>query len=562
MSDSEAERAYEQYCHTTIVRKINTGGLSFAELRDEDRYYVDKTLLIKDILDVNSNIHLYVRPRRFGKTTNLSMLDAFFNMNYESNTWFDDLAIADYHQFDSYKNGYPVISIDLKISRSDAFDEFIMGIRAAVLESYRDHDYLFSSDSGVADETRYVFETLKTFSTPEVPLKISIRLLSRALRDYHGRGVIILIDEYDRAVSDTFGSESHRPMMDFLGEFLGASLKSNDSLQMAYVTGVMQIAKESIFSGLNNMKVNNVFSDVSDERFGFTESEVKELLDYYGHPEKFGEAKEWYDGYRFGNAEVYNPFSIMNYVQEAFVPQQFWVNSGSDVAIRWLLERTDTIRFSEILSLVEGESIVTRLRPALTYSRLGPNDSLYSLMVMSGYLKAVPAGDGMYSVSIPNKEILKLIVDVAEDMCPIDSSKFTEFVRSVIDGDADRMTRHLKDILSVGSYYNLTTELHYEAVIMTILYGVIPQYDVRSECEEGNGRVDIMMRPRREGTIPIFLELKKADSEDDLERESEAAVRQIHDRRYYMNMHGKVILIGLAFWGKIPRATVETIVLP
>ena len=252
MFESEAERAYEQYCYTTIVRKINTGGLSFAELRDEDRYYVDKTLLIKDILDVNSNIHLYVRPRRFGKTTNLSMLDAFFNMKYEGNTWFDDLAIADYHQFDSYKNGYPVISIDLKISRSDTFDEFIMGIRAAVLESYRDHDYLFSSDSGVADETRYVFETLKTFSTPEVPLKISIRLLSRALRDYHGRGVIILIDEYDRAVSDTFGSESHRPMMDFLGEFLGASLKSNDSLQMAYVTGVMQIAKESIFSGLNN----------------------------------------------------------------------------------------------------------------------------------------------------------------------------------------------------------------------------------------------------------------------------------------------------------------------
>ena len=324
----------------------------------------------------------------------------------------------------------------------------------------------------------------------------------------------------------------------------------------------MQIAKESIFSGLNNLKVNNVFSDGSDERFGFTESEVRELFSYYGSPDRFAEAKEWYDGYRFGNAEVYNPFSIMNYVSDGFSPQLYWANSGSDVVVRWLLERTDTTSFSEILSLVEGGAIVADIRPSLTYSSLGPNDSLYTLMVMSGYLKAVPRGDGMYSVTVPNREILELIADVAKDMRPIGTSKFTEFVRSVIDGDAEGITRHLQDILSVGSYYNLSTELHYEAVVMTLLCGVMSEYDIRSECEEGNGRVDIIMKPRREGAIPIIIELKKVATEEELDAQCEEALGQIHKRRYYMNMHGKVILAGIAFWGKMPRTLVETLVLP
>ena len=544
------------------MKQIDLSGLSFADLREKDKHYVDKTLLIGDLLDTDdSGVYLFVRPRRFGKTTNLTILDAFFNIRYEGNTWFDGLEISKHPEYERYRNAFPVIHLDLGNAKADTYERFIDGMRRAVTLCFEPHRHLLDKKE-LRASVRNLFESLEDKTTSEDDLIGSVQVLSLALMDEFGAKPIILIDEYDAAVSDAFGTESHEPMMSFLRGLMYASIKGNPYRGMVYVTGVMQIAKQSIFSDLNNIVVNNVFSKKSDERFGFVESEVKGILADFGYEDRFDAARRWYDGYRFGDAEVYNPFSIMNYVQEAFVPQQFWVNSGSDVAIRWLLERTDTIRFSEILSLVEGESIVTRLRPALTYSRLGPNDSLYSLMVMSGYLKAVPAGDGMYSVSIPNKEILKLIVDVAEDMRPIDSSKFTEFVRSVIDGDADRMTRHLKDILSVGSYYNLSTELHYEAVIMTILYGVIPQYDVRSECEEGNGRVDIMMKLRREGTIPIFLELKKADSEDDLERESEAAVRQIHDRKYYMNMHGKVILIGLAFWGKIPRATVETIVLP
>ena len=543
------------------MKQIDTCGLSFPRLRDEDYYYVDKSLLIKDILDWNpGGVYLFTRPRRFGKTTNLSMLNAFFNIEYKGNTWFDGLEISKYPEYEKYKNAFPVIYLNLKGTNVSDYKRFIEMMAASVSDAFEKHNYLLKTE--IRDSLREMFKTLDNLSISESNLVRSVKLLSEALMNYHGKKVIILIDEYDRAVSDSFGEESHRPMMSFLGEFLSSILKNNDSLQMAYITGIMQITKESIFSGLNNLKVNNVFSVESDERFGFTESEVKELLSYYGNPEKFAEAKEWYDGYRFGDADVYNPFSIMNYVQDRFVPGRFWVNSGSDAPIYWLLRRTDMKCFSDILSLVSGESVTTRIKPALTYSKLGPNDSLYSLMVMSGYLKAVPVGDGLYSISIPNKEILGIIGDISEDLSPIDTRKFSQFINSVLDCDAEGMTRHLQDILSVGSYYNLSTELHYEAVVMTVLYSIISQYDVRSEYEEGNGRVDIIMKPKHEGTIPMIIELKKTDSEDKLESESKDAIKQIHDRKYYLNMHGKVILVGIAFWGKMPKTTIETIFQP
>ena len=542
------------------MKKINTGGLSFAELRDEDRYYVDKTLLIKDVLDFDGRgVYLFTRPRRFGKTTNLSMLDAFFNMKYEGNTWFDDLAIAEHHQFDSYKNGYPVISLDLKISRSDTFDEFIMGIRAAVLESYRDHDYLFSSDSGVADETRYVFETLKTFSTPEVPLKISIRLLSRALRDYHGRGVIILIDEYDRAVSDTFGSESHRPMMDFLGEFLGASLKSNDSLQMAYVTGVMQIAKESIFSGLNNVKVNNVFSDVSDERFGFTESEVERILKDFGHTEKMGEAKEWYDGYRFGNAEVYNPFSIMSYVSHGFKPEQYWIDSGSTSMITDLLWNVDSQNFEKVVDLVTGGRVETRLDHMLTYGRImNKDDHLFSLMALSGYLRAVPIGDGRYETSIPNNEVRMAVENLTSSVFPVDTGYFGQFVRATIDGDAAAMEETFQDILLHGNYLNLK-ENAYEVIMMTLMHSLVKRYNVRTEHKSGFGRTDIVLKPRNDGDQYRIFELKVSRSADRLESDAKEAIEQIHRERYHLGMPGEMVLYGISFYGNTLKVLIEKV---
>ena len=381
-----------------IVRQqIDTCGLSFMEIRRKDKYYVDKSMLIGDILSSNdSGVYLFTRPRRFGKTTNLTMLDAFFNLEYKGNTWFDGLEISKHPEFDRYKNAFPVINLNLKNTKSDDFESYVADLKDALNMTFDRFRYLMKSDL-VYDDEKETFDKVIWGTIPTENISRCIPLLCRMLERHHGVKPIILIDEYDRAVSDAFGSESHRPMMNLLGKIMGAALKNNESLQMAYVTGIMQMAKESIFSDLNNIRVNNIFSIESDERFGFTEAEVKKILSDFGHPEKFEEAKAWYDGYRFGDAEVYNPYSIMSYVQSGFKPESFWANSGGDWIVKTLLKSIDDRNYSRILDLTTGGSTEVKLRSAVTYSRIERADtSLYSLMAMSGYLKAVPIGDGRY----------------------------------------------------------------------------------------------------------------------------------------------------------------------
>ena len=542
------------------MKQIDTGGFPFPRLRDEDYYYVDKTLLIKDILDGNpGGVYLFTRPRRFGKTTNLSMLDAFFNLEYKGNTWFDGLEISKHPEYEQYRNAFPVISLDLKPTRENTYEDFIGGMRTVLSQAFEPHRYLLDS-SDLRKPVRNLFDSLDNGDTEVRIIKNSIKMLSDALKAYHGRNVIVLIDEYDRAVSDAFGTESHKPMMDFLGSFLSPILKNNDSLQMAYVTGVMQIAKESIFSDLNNVKVNNIFSRASDERFGFTESEVEGLFSYYGHPEKFEEAKEWYDGYRFGNVEVYNPFSIMNYVSDGFDPQAYWSNSGGDSVIRWLFERIGGSNFSRIHDLVEGGTIRIDLEPFLRYEEVSAREtSIFSLMAMAGYLKAVPAGDGSFDVTLPNKEVRDRVAKTLSITSRIDDDSFRNFNRAVLDGDAEAMASIFQDILMEGSYLNLNAENAYGLILMTMLHEVSKWYEVRTEYESGNGRTDIILKPRREGIVPMIFELKKVRSEAELDAGLDDAIAQIHRRRYYLGMPGKVVLAGMSVFGKIPKARIEVI---
>ena len=542
------------------MKQIDTCGLSFPDIRDDDKYYVDKTLLIKDILDANDRgIYLFTRPRRFGKTTNLSMLNAFFNIKYKGNTWFDDLEISKYPEYEQYKNAFPVLYLNLKGTDAPNYDAFLAAMQSIVLESLKEHAYLLDYNKVMKDE-QLLFDALFTGTANYEQLRASVAKISQILERYHGKKVIVLIDEYDRAVSDTFGKESHREMMSFLGAFLSSILKNNNSLQMAYVTGVMQIAKESIFSDLNNIAVDNIFSTESDERFGFTESEVKELLSYYGHPEKFGEAKEWYDGYRFGDAEVYNPFSIMNYVWRKFNPVPYWSNSGGDSVVRWLFERIGGGNFSRIHDLVEGGTIRIKLESSLRYEEISLREtSIFSLMAMSGYLKAVPAGDGLYDVTLPNREVRDRVAKTLEDTAHIDSDCFTDFNRAVLDGDADTMAAIFQRILLEGSYFNLNAENAYGLILMTILHEVAKWYEVRTEYESGNGRTDIILKPRREGMVPMIFELKKVNFENELDAGLDDAIRQIHKRRYYLGMPGKVVLAGMSVYGKIPKARIEII---
>lgn len=546
-----------------FVKKIDTGGYSFARIREEDCYYVDKTLLIKDIFDEDiGGIYLFTRPRRFGKTLNLSMIDAYFNINYRGNTWFDGLAISEHPELDGYKNSFPVIHMDLrnaKTGSNQTYEDFIEKIGVTLYGIFDRFRYLLESDK-TDDDKKALFEKILRMDISPDQMQMCIPMLCSMLRMYHGKKVIVLIDEYDRAVSDSFGSESHRPILDFLGGFLEPILKNNPDVQMAYVTGVMQIAKESIFSGLNNITVNNTFSVRSDERFGFTETEVKNILTYYGHPEKFEEIEEWYDGYRFGNKDVYNPFSIMNYVSNGFLPDAYWTNSGGDSVVRWLLEKTTDENFGMILDLVMGRSICIGLSDSLIYEDVrSSNKSIFSLMTMSGYLKTVRTDDGFYDVSIPNREVRGVVKTAVEHMVPVDSEVFDKFNIAVLKGDVKDMERSLRHILLGASYLNLTSGYSYQLVLMTMMYSLSRRYDIRTETEEGNGRVDMIMIPKAEGTTPIILELKKVDSENHLDKGLDEAMGQIHEKKYHAGMKGETILIAIAFWGKFSRIRTETV---
>ena len=550
---------------TRSMKQIDLGGLSFAELREDDKYYVDKTLLIKDILGTNDKgVYLFTRPRRFGKSMNLSMLDAFFNMRYKGNTWFDGLAISDHPEFERYKNAFPVIHIDLGNAKADTYERFIEGMRRAVSLCFKPHRYLLEN-TNLDASARNLFESLADKTASEDDLIGSVLTLSIALTDEFGVKPIILIDEYDAAVSDAFGSESHEPMMSFLRSMMYASIKGNPYRGMVYVTGVMQIAKQSIFSDLNNIVVNNVFSEQSDERFGFTESEVKRILDDYGYGDRFDIAKAWYDGYRFGDAEVYNPYSIMYFVSQGCKPKSYWVGSGRDVLVRDLLKSITSEKYTEIMKLVTGGTILSDLIEAFPYESIRRSGKpLYSLMVMSGYLNAVPTGEmdisnsPVYRLSIPNEEVRGLVNGLMKSVYPVDTDNFALFDRAILDENAPVMEKTLTRIMAGASYLNLK-ESTYQAVVMTLVHSLSRRYGVKVEAPAGQGRVDILLSPRNRGDPCIIFELKVAEKEKDLDARVDEAFEQIHDRRYYDGMEGRVVLIGMAFWNKVPRVRIGSV---
>ena len=549
------------------MERINVGGLSFAELRDEGYYYVDKTLLIADILGGDpKGVYLFARPRRFGKTCNLSMLDAFFNIRFRGNTWFDGLEISDYPEYERFKNAFPVIHLDLGIADADDYDEFLVGLRKAVRDAFEPHRYLLEW-SELSDTLRNLFRIFgdETSTLPEGILKFSVNNLSEALARYHGTAPIILIDEYDRAVSNAFGEESHRGIMSFLAKFMYASIKGNPNRGMVYITGVMQIAKQSIFSGLNNIVVNNVFSKKSDERFGFTESEVKKALEDFDCGDRFDVAKQWYDGYRFGNAEVYNPFSIMNFIDQGCEEKAYWVGSGRDVLIRDLLNSITSEKYTEIMKLVTGSTIKSDLTEAFPYEIIKKSGKpLYSLMVMSGYLNAVEAeekdayGNTLFRLSIPNEEVRRLVGDLMKSVYPVDTDDFAVFNKAILDEDAPAMEKTLTRIMAGASYLNLH-ESTYEAVVMTLIYALSSRYRVKVEAPEGQGRVDILLSPKVQGIPFMIFELKVADKKKDLNAKVTEAFEQIHDREYYNGMEGRVILIGMAFWNQVPKVRIDSV---
>lgn len=510
----------------------------------------------------DGGVFLYTRPRRFGKTTNVTMLNAFFNIDYKGNDWFDGLDINECSECNRYKNAYPVIQIDLKDINPASEESLLDSLNGAIIDAFSPFDRKLAEwTMSMADGSGYERISMRRASEDE--LIRSISMLCKVIHNNTGLNTVILMDEYDRALTNAFDTDSQTKTLDILGRFMSATLKSNPYLQIAYITGVMQVAKAGFFSGMNNLTVNTVFSSDSDERFGFTETEVMSILEYYGHQERFDEVASWYDGYQFGGAEVYNPFSVMMYIQRGFVPDSYWKDSGRNLPMSWMIQRADSLGLQTIIDLINGEKVVSELHVTMSYEemRLSNSVDLFSLMVMTGYLNAMPLENGLYELSIPNREVRGIVDSLLSLNRRVGDELYSTFNNAVLDGNVDVMVESLQSVLADGSYFTLKDKASYENIILTMMHGILNGYRVTSEKESGNGRVDLMLEPRRDGGIPIIIELKVADSGYDLDADAIEALQQIHDRKYYLGMKGNVILIGLAFWGKVVRGKVDRIFL-
>lgn len=400
-------------CYCDHVRKTDLNIAPFTELRENGAYYVDKTLLMRDILEDNSHgVYMFIRPPGFGKTVNISMLDAFFNREYQGNTWFEGLGISDCPEYAHYKNAFPVIRLNLKDAGTASYESYIDGVRKAVRNAYRPHRHILER-SDLDAVVRRNFESLDRMDIDEDSLSSSIKNLSGAITEIIGTKPVILIDDYDTPAIYSYGKGIHKDVLRFLNCFLETSLKTNGDRQMAFLTGNMRIAGSSTSSCLDNVTVNNVFSKRADDKFGFTESEVELILSDFGLLDRISEARDWYGGYHLGNIDAFAPYGIMNYLKGENRPRPYRTDSRIYEIVGELLKNLDEETCADILRLVAGGSIVTGLTDRLPYEKPPiSEETLYSLLTMSGYLKAIPLGEDDFTLSLPNrttKDVLERI---------------------------------------------------------------------------------------------------------------------------------------------------------
>lgn len=538
------------------------GENDFRELRNKDLYFVDKSLFIDELLKSTAKVTLITRPRRFGKSLNLSMLDSYLNMRYvDGPDHFKGLKISERRPNDLEKNTNVVINISFKESGNGSYVSFLKQFEKNISWVY--HDFLELCDSPRLSPTnREDFRKICEKRADEYNLSTCIQDLCRMLELHHGRKVVILIDEYDNAMNKAYKNpEDHEKIVDFMRTLLGSALKDNDSLRFAVVTGVMKISKESIFSGLNNLEVNDVLSDQYDEMYGFTQAEVEKLLIDNDHPDRISEAKEWYDGYRFGSVDVYNPWSIINYVKRGCKPDVYWANTSSNSIIEELLRYTDRGRWNELKALCAGGSVAVGIQSEMAFCDLRySGDAVYSVMVASGYLNATPLKNG-YAVSIPNREVAEVFArTILERFGPRTSMVLRDLIDAMISGDVEQARSDLEKLMEILSVRILNDEHSYQTFIAGLMATTHGIYEIQADHEAGSGYPDICMKGTS-GSVPnLIIEVKrrnKGNAGESMEELAQSALRQIRERRYASGMEGETILYGIAFDGKVPTIAMD-----
>ena len=558
-----------------MKKKLPIGIENFEKLQTEDFYYIDKTNLIKELLTGLAEVTLFTRPRRFGKSLNMSMLKYFFELGTDKKL-FSKLRISEETALcEEYMGKYPVISVSLKGMNAGNYEKALEMAVEVIRSEARRFQYLLDSER-LTSYDKEAFIALLQEDMKEGTLCSSLKVLSELLEKHHGSKVILLIDEYDVPLAKAFERGYYDQMVLFIRNMFEYALKTNESLKFAVLTGCMRISKESIFTGLNNLKVLSVAEVQFDEAFGFTDKEVRELLEYYELSDHYNEIKEWYDGYQFGNAEVYCPWDVINYcdalrVEPDAQPKNYWSNTSSNEAVRRFIQESDKASVRrEIENLVAGEVIKKEIHQELTYKDMYASiDNLWSVLFTTGYLtqKGKPEGN-RFPLAIPNMEIRNIfttqIMDFFKENVPKNRAALNEFCKALKNGDAEgvekQLTEYLRRTISIRDTFvkKQMKENFFHGILLGILsFG--DTWSVSSNKESGDGYSDILLETD-DGETGIILELKYAD-DGNLDTACKKALAQINRNRYEEILLDEgvphILKYGIAFYKKRCRVMAD-----
>ncbi len=555
-------------------------GISDYKTAVSQYYYVDKTLLIKEVIDYATAVTLFIRPRRFGKTLNMDMLRVFFEKTDEDNAvYFENTNIWECgERYREEQGRYPVVYFSFKDVKYDTWEETRDNLQDTICQEFRRHEYILSGDELGGGDAEYFRQVLNKELSDSLWAG-TLKRLSQILYHYHKAAPVILIDEYDTPIQQGHVKGYYNKVIGFMRNFMSGGLKDNPCVSRAFMTGILRVAKESIFSGLNNLSVNSVLDQRYSQYFGFTAGEVEQLLRDCGQFRRMKEVKEWYNGYLFGGTEIYNPWSVLNYADNDCFPQTYWQSTGSNEILGDITEGASSEMLEEMRALLAGQSVSAYIDTSVVYPDVKRNPaSVYSFLLMAGYLtvkkgQLLHDGNSLCDVMIPDREIAivyeKEILARMEDIVPMASS--TAVLRALLRGEDEKVQEELQKLLKgTISYHDAAAEGFYHGLLLGMSAMLNQYYTVTSNREAGNGRYDIQLRPKSKKRYAYLIEIKalgrkgEGDTET-VDRElgalAESALKQIDEKGYASELSQSgcrmIRKIGIAFWKKECRVASE-----
>ncbi len=559
-------------------RPIPIGVDSFEKMRAGGYYYVDKTLLIKELLDLKGEVNLFTRPRRFGKTLNMTMLREYFQLPSDEaaaekqREMFEGLAILEAGEpYKAEMGQYPVIFLTLKSAAGDNWEEAFAALCNEIEIEFRRHRSAFCT-AELEEEDREQALRIAGGDRESQDYRQALRLLSRCLEQAHGKKAIILIDEYDVPLEKAHFKGYYDKMIGFLRSLFESALKTNESLAFAVMTGCLRISKESIFTGLNNPKIISITSSEYAEHFGFTPEEVEELLAYYGKEKHLETVQSWYDGYLFGNQEVYNPWSVLNYLSgvlssDAMLPRPYWANTSGNDIVKTLVEKADNAVREELETLIAGGTIEKPIHEDITYGEIDQSqDNLWNFLFFTGYLRKVSerlaGGNTIYmTMRIPNIEVQSIYSRTILGWfdAKVKQTDLSGLYRATLEGDGEAMEAEINRFLFQSISFMDSKEAFYHGLLTGLYTGISGSgtgYNLKSNRESGNGRYDLLIG-KNDYTKAILIELKTVGKKAELEAGCIRALEQVRDQKYAEELiedgYDEVVTYGIAFWRKLCR---------